>query len=80
MKYSDGEPIARIGDLYIVGIDPMTEISIIRNDGCITGFINMRQLDRLQNGNYATPVDTFLMYKRQYAYKMNQQMGINHDK
>lgn len=33
----------------------MADVSLISADGCITGHITMRNLDRLGNANFATP-------------------------
>jgi len=51
-------PFIRVGDFYIVGIDPMTDIAVIDPEGHITGHINAMHLDALGNGNYAKPTKT----------------------
>jgi len=54
-KNSNGKSIIRVGDLFIVGADRLTSIDVIRDDGYITATVTASKLDRMGNGNYATP-------------------------
>ena len=58
IKHSDGNPVVRVGKLYITGMERFDEVSIIDKEGYITGHISMRKLDRLGNGNWAKPDPT----------------------
>ena len=55
-----GNPILRIGDLFLVGISTVDKygvsIDLIDAKGTITGSITARHLDRIGNGNHATAV------------------------
>lgn len=52
-KNADGQPVARIGDLYIAGVSSVDEVSVIATDGAITAHVTLAHLDRLGNANYA---------------------------
>ena len=56
VKHSNGEPVLRVGDLYISGLAALTEAEIINPDKYITGHITMRKLNELGNANHAKPV------------------------
>jgi hypothetical protein len=61
---ANGLPIIRIGlgkkSVWIVTDEPdlvgvgLTEVSVIAPDGCVTGFVTLRHLDRLGNANWAS--------------------------
>jgi len=56
-KAANGEPIIRVGDVYLVGVTKnaghCTEIAIMSGEGRITGTVTARNLDRLGNANWA---------------------------
>lgn len=63
-KEANGQPIIRIGDVFVVGVKIETghcvEISIIDGvSGQITGSVTARHLDRLGNANHAEPKRCF---------------------
>jgi len=54
-KHAAGKPVLKVGDLYIVGIERLTSIDLIREDGTHTATITASKLDKLGNGNWAEP-------------------------
>jgi hypothetical protein len=56
-KAAEGQPIIRVGKLYIVGIDALTEIAVINSVGTLAGWVTARHLDRLGNANWAKTSD-----------------------
>lgn len=55
-KHSGGNPIVRVGNLYMVGdIQPLTEIALLSPDGYYAGHVTAHHLDRLGNANHAEP-------------------------
>lgn len=53
--HAEGKPVARVGDLYIVGVSGTDEAAVIATDGGISGHVTLLHLDRLGNANYAIP-------------------------
>lgn len=53
IKAAQGQPIVRVGNLYIVGVDSITEVALICPKGGVAGNVTLRHLDRLGNANHA---------------------------
>lgn len=56
-KAANGEPIIRVGNLFLVGVTVAdaygVSIDLLNGKGQITGSITARHLDRIGNGNHA---------------------------
>lgn len=50
-----GLPIVRVGDLYLTGLHPLDAVSVLTEGEEVTGYISLLKLDRIGNGNRATP-------------------------
>lgn len=62
-KAANGQPVLRVGDLFIVGAtrenSAVEEICLINVNGAITGSVTFRHLDRLGNANHAEAKRTY---------------------
>jgi hypothetical protein len=56
-KASSGLPILRVGNLYIIGMKSLDEVTLIDSKGTHCGNVTMKHLNRLGNANWATSGD-----------------------